>query len=53
MFDLIPFRKRNEDPFGHMLKSFNDMVENSFLSPFGTGSSHSGPTFVRKKTNIR
>ncbi|MBY0119224.1 Hsp20/alpha crystallin family protein [Paenibacillus sp. FSL L8-0435] len=38
MFDLIPFRKRNEDPFGHMLKSFNDMVETSFLSPFGTGS---------------
>ncbi|WP_440111482.1 Hsp20/alpha crystallin family protein [Paenibacillus sp. QZ-Y1] len=38
MFDLIPFRKRNEDPFGHMLKSFNDMVETSFLSPFGSGS---------------
>ncbi|WP_458462517.1 Hsp20/alpha crystallin family protein [Paenibacillus sp.] len=38
MFDLIPFRKRNEDPFGHMLKSFNDMVETSFLSPLGTGS---------------
>ncbi|PQP85127.1 Hsp20/alpha crystallin family protein [Paenibacillus sp. PCH8] len=38
MFDLIPFRKRNEDPFGHMLKSFNDLVETSFLSPFGAGS---------------
>ncbi|UPK42564.1 Hsp20/alpha crystallin family protein [Paenibacillus pabuli] len=37
MFDLIPFRKRNEDLFGHMLKSFNDMVESPFLSPFGTG----------------
>ncbi|MEC0124484.1 Hsp20/alpha crystallin family protein [Paenibacillus pabuli] len=37
MFDLIPFRKRNEDMFGHMLKSFNDMVESPFLSPFGTG----------------
>ncbi|MDR9747377.1 MULTISPECIES: Hsp20/alpha crystallin family protein [Paenibacillus] len=35
MFDLIPFRKRNEDLFGHMLKSFNDMVESPFLSPFG------------------
>ncbi|MET3940533.1 HSP20 family protein [Paenibacillus sp. PvP094] len=38
MFDLIPFRKRNEDLFGHMLKSFNDMVDSPWLSPFGTGS---------------
>lgn len=36
MFDLIPFRRRNDDPFGQMLKSFHDMVDTSFLSSFGS-----------------
>jgi HSP20 family protein len=50
MFDLIPFRKRNEDLFGHMLKSFNDMVESPFLSPFGTGV-QSFRTDIREEEN--
>lgn len=37
MFDLIPFRRRNDDPFGQMLKSFHEMVDTSFFSSFGTG----------------
>ncbi|AWB43774.1 Hsp20/alpha crystallin family protein [Paenibacillus sp. CAA11] len=38
MFDLIPFRRRSEDPFGQMLKSFNEMVEDHWLTPFGSNT---------------
>ncbi len=37
MFDLIPFRKRQEDMLGHMMKSFHDLVEDHWAAPF-TGS---------------
>lgn len=35
MFDLIPFRKRQEDMFGQMLKSFQDLTDDHWLTPFG------------------
>ncbi|ADM71172.1 Hsp20/alpha crystallin family protein [Paenibacillus polymyxa] len=38
MFDLIPFRKRNEDFFGQMFKSFNGMVDDHWLAPFSSNS---------------
>ncbi|WP_020618283.1 Hsp20/alpha crystallin family protein [Paenibacillus daejeonensis] len=44
MFDLIPLRKRQEDMFGQMLKSFQDLSDDHWLSPFG------GQTF---RTDIR
>lgn len=35
MFDLVPFRRnRNEDLFGQMMKSFQDMVDGPSLFPF-------------------
>ncbi|WP_159888539.1 Hsp20/alpha crystallin family protein [Paenibacillus puerhi] len=33
MFDLVPFRRRNEDLFGQMLKSFNEAFDQELLAP--------------------
>lgn len=34
MFDLVPFRKRSEELFDQMVKSFNDVMDDSVLSSF-------------------
>ncbi|RKQ33584.1 Hsp20/alpha crystallin family protein [Oceanobacillus halophilus] len=34
MFDIMPFRKRNEDSFDNMVRTFNDALESNWLSPF-------------------
>ncbi|WP_068780297.1 Hsp20/alpha crystallin family protein [Paenibacillus sp. GM2] len=34
MFDLIPFGKRREDAFGQLVKSFNDMFDEDWFTPF-------------------
>lgn len=50
MFDLMPFRKRNEDLFGHMLKSFNEVFEQNGLSPLN-GNFNSFRTDIVEKEN--
>ncbi|MDF2670965.1 MAG: heat shock protein Hsp20 [Paenibacillus sp.] len=50
MFDLVPFRKRNEELFGQMLKSFNEAFEPSLLSPIH-GNTSSFRTDIREKDN--
>lgn len=50
MFDLIPFRRKNEDHFGQLLKSFNEMVEDPWLSPF-QGKDQSFRTDIREEDN--
>ncbi|WP_338322970.1 Hsp20/alpha crystallin family protein [Oceanobacillus halophilus] len=34
LFDIMPFRKRNEDSFDNMVRTFNDALESNWLSPF-------------------
>lgn len=49
MFDLVPFRRRNEeDWFGQMLKSFHDVVDDNWFSPF-QGSAQSFRTDITEK----
>ncbi|WP_071394045.1 Hsp20/alpha crystallin family protein [Bacillus tuaregi] len=50
MFDLIPFRKRNEELFGHMLKSFNEVFEQNGLFTLGEGF-NSFRTDIMEKEN--
>ncbi|GGA36974.1 Hsp20/alpha crystallin family protein [Paenibacillus physcomitrellae] len=48
MFDLTPFRRRTEDHFGQMLKSFNEMVEDPWFFPFNS-SAQSFRTDIREE----
>ncbi|MEY8745932.1 Hsp20/alpha crystallin family protein [Paenibacillus tundrae] len=50
MFEMTPFRKRNEDLFGHMLKSFNDMFDHPWVSPLAT-SNQPFRTDIREEEN--
>lgn len=47
MFDLIPFGKRREDAFGQLVKSFNDMFDDDWFTPF-KGSGLSFKTDIRE-----
>ncbi|WP_027417989.1 Hsp20/alpha crystallin family protein [Aneurinibacillus terranovensis] len=40
MFDLVPFRRKNEDVVGSMLKSFHDLFEQNFLAPLNSNTHH-------------
>ncbi|MEW4371519.1 Hsp20/alpha crystallin family protein [Paenibacillus kandeliae] len=46
MFDLVPFGKRREDAFGHLMKSFQDVFQDEFWAPFQSST-------VSFKTDIR
>ncbi|MBP1996559.1 Hsp20/alpha crystallin family protein [Paenibacillus eucommiae] len=48
MFDLVPFRKRNDDLFGQMLKSFNEVFDPNALAPLH-GNTRSFRTDIREK----
>ncbi len=51
MFDLVPFRKRNEDLFGQMLKSFHDAFDTNLLAPLN-GNTSSFRTDIVEKDNV-
>lgn len=48
MFDLMPFRKRNEDALERMFKSFNEVFEQNGLSPLN-GKVNSFKTDITEK----
>jgi HSP20 family protein len=50
MFDLVPFRKKNDDLFGQMLKSFNEAFDQTLLAPLD-GRNQSFRTDIREKDN--
>lgn len=50
MFDLMPFRRRNEDVFGRMLKTFNEVFDQNGLSPFN-GEAKSFRTDITETKN--
>lgn len=40
MFDLVPFRKKNEDVVRHLMKSFNDVFNDDFFAPMRSNTHH-------------
>lgn len=36
MFDMVPFKKRKEDAFNQLARSFNDFFDDEWLTPFRT-----------------
>lgn len=47
MFELIPFRKRREDAFGQLVKSFHDAFNDDVFAPF-KGSMMSFKTDIKE-----
>jgi HSP20 family protein len=40
MFDLVPFRKKNEDMVRGIMKSFNDVFNDDFFAPMRSNTHH-------------
>ncbi len=36
MFEMVPFKKRKEDAFSQLARSFNDIFDDEWLTPFRT-----------------
>lgn len=50
MFDLVPFRKKNDDVARHLVKTFNDVLNEDFFAPMRSNI-HAFRTDIRERDN--